>query len=150
MILDRIEHLNRYSLPHREKILGFLNSRDARSVADGEHEIDGRDLFVRVMTLELKPSTENRFETHQMYADLQYIAQGVELMQVAPVDQLKPATQYDAKGDYQFFTAEQFITDLVVRTGEFAIFYPGEAHRPGCLHPASQGPVKKLVFKIRL
>lgn len=150
MILDNIQNLSRYALPYKEKIAEFLNSRDPRNVPDGEHEICGRELFVRVMSNELKEANENKFETHQIYADLQYVASGVELMQVTPRDQLITITQYDQNGDYQFFKSEKFITDLVVREGEFTIFYPGEAHRPSCIYQNNKGKTKKLVFKIKI
>ena len=150
MILDKIDNLNRYNLPLKEKILQFLKSRDAQTVPDGEHEIDGRNLFVRVMSGPLKPAAENKFETHRAYADLQYVASGVELMQVAPNDLLKSITPYDKEGDFEFYQATDAITDLVVRAGEFTIFYPGEAHRPSCLYRQAPPVYKKLVFKIKI
>jgi len=93
MIIDAITQLSRYSIPQKEKIIAFLKSRDLRSVPDGEHEIDGRELFVRVMSYTPKPAAENKFEAHRVYADLQYVVEGVELMQTAPADQLKPVTE---------------------------------------------------------
>ncbi len=150
MILDTLEHLPRHAIPYADQILAFLKSRDPLTVPDGEHEIDGRNLFVRVMSYEPKPAQENKFETHRLHADVQYMARGIELMQVCPTDQLKPITEYDAKGDFHFFTSNGCITDLCVRQGEFTFFYPGEAHRPSCLYQNTRCSVKKLVFKIRI
>ncbi len=150
MILDHIDHLPRYALPYKDKIIAFLKAQDPKTVPDGEHEIDGRNLFVRVMSYEPKPAAENKFEAHRIYADLQYVADGVELMQVVSSDRLTPITEYLPEKEYQFFSAEKDITDLVVRTGEFTIFYPGEAHKPSCRHESNVGIVKKLVFKIKM
>ncbi len=150
MILDSIDQLGRYALPFKQDILNYLNSRDPLTVPDGEHEIKGRDLFVRVMSHIPKPTADNKLEAHRIHADLQFIAAGVEMMQTVPTDQLRPVTDYDAAGDFQFYTADGYANDFVLRTGQFAVFFPGEAHRPGCLYQDCRGPVKKLVFKIRM
>ena len=150
MILDTIENLSKYDVPAKDKIIAFLKSRDPKTVPDGEHEIDGRNLFVRVMSYTAKPASENSFEAHRIYADVQFVADGVELMQVAPKDQLTATTDYSEKDEYQFFKANGFISDLTVRRGEFTVFFPGEAHRPSCLHASYNGIVKKLVFKIKI
>lgn len=150
MISDHINNISRYNIPNMDKILHYLSNNDPKQVADGEHEIDGRNLFVRVMSYEPKPAAENKFETHQVYADLQFVASGIELMQLAPADQLTPLTAYDAAGDYHFFSAKVAITDLVVREGEFTVFFPGEAHRPSCRYADNTNKVKKLVFKIKI
>jgi len=150
VIFDRIKNLNKYSIPKVQAILGFIARNDCANFPDGEHEIEGRDLFVRVMSYVPKPAQENKFETHQVHADVQYIARGIELMQVARPEDLTPLTDYDTKSDYRFYKADKRITDLVVKEGEFTVFYPGEPHRPSCLYQNEQGKVKKLVFKIRM
>ncbi len=150
MIFDTINQLNHYSIPSKEKIISFLKNNDPRHLSDGEHSIDGKDLFVKVMSYVPKPALEKEFETHRVYADLQYVVTGVELMQTVPSTELKPNTEYDPVGDYQFFKAEHFINDHVVRAGQFMVFFPGEAHRPSCLYQNHTASVKKLVFKIRI
>ena len=150
MIIDHIKNLSRYNLPHKDAIIDFLKRQDPMTIPDGEHEILGRDLFVRVMSYEPKPANENRFEAHRIYADLQLVVGGCELMQTAPADQLVPMTEYDTQKEYQFFEAKGFINDSVIRSNEFAIFFPGEAHRPSCRYQDQESKVKKLVFKIKV
>ena len=105
MILDSIEHLQRYQIPLSDKIISFIKTQDCLHLPDEEIAIDGRNLFVRVMSYHLKPPAENRFETHQIYTDLQYVVEGSELMQIADSKQLTPATEYDPQKDYQFFVS---------------------------------------------
>ncbi len=154
MIHDHINNLSRYDLPYREEILAFLKANDPLSLVAPEIEINGRELFVRPSEYETKSPDKGKFETHRIYADLQYVVKGDEIMQTAPADALLPLTEYDVKGDYQFFLPTSDIrpqsSDVLVRTGEFTIFFPGEAHKP-CCHPAIvPAKVKKLVFKIRI
>ena len=150
MIFDRIENLSNYDLPHKADILAFLKANDALTLPVGEIEINGRELFVRPSEYETKRPQEGKFEAHRVYADLQLVVQGSEIMQTAPADALEQLTEYDPKGDYQFFQAFRNIASQLVRTGEFMVFFPGEAHRPCCSPSGAPVKVKKLVFKIRV
>jgi len=150
MIMDSIENLSRYAVAKSEAILKFIAEHDCIHLPDGEIEIQGRQLFVRIMSYTPKPAVENRFETHQIYADLQYLVSGAEIMQTARMKDLTPLADYDAKGDYRFFDASGEMTDLIVQAGEFAVFYPNQPHRPSCSYKGYKGFVKKLVFKIKM
>lgn len=150
MILDSLKNITRYSIPQTDNIIAFITKNNCFELPNGQIDIDGDNLFVRVMEYHPKDAAENKFETHRRYADVQYLVKGTELMQLIPADQLTPLGDYDSSGDYQFFKGEHFITDLAVREGEFAYFYPGEAHRPSCLYLEHRQMVKKLVFKVRI
>lgn len=151
MITDNIDHLRRYAVPKTEEILEFIARHDCANLPDGEIELEGRQLFVRIMSYHPKEASENSFEIHRIYADMQYIASGAELMQTARMDDLTPLTDYKPQEDYQFFKVSgHAMTEVTVKTGEFAVFYPQEAHRPSCLCEGYRGLVKKLVFKVRI
>ncbi|MBF0503899.1 MAG: YhcH/YjgK/YiaL family protein [Candidatus Omnitrophica bacterium] len=151
MIIDSIDHLERYAVPNSGEILKFIAEHDCANLPDGEIEIQGRQLFVRIMTYTPKPPLENRFEIHRIYADVQYVVSGTELMQTAHMNDLIPLTDYDQKGDYCFYkSSDDTMTDLIVKEGEFAVFYPPEPHRPSCLYDKYKGQVKKLVFKVKI
>jgi len=150
MINDNIKQLNRYAVPKAEAILKFIAAHNCAELEDGEKEIEGRELFVRIMSYVPKPADQNKFETHEVYADLQYVATGTEIMQTAESRDLTPTTGYDAKDDYRFYNINGPVNSLVVRSGFFTVFYPNEAHRPSCLFDGHRGMVKKLVFKIKM
>jgi biofilm protein TabA len=150
MIYDSIKELSRYDIPMLEEIKAFLKKQDPLSLNGTEIEINGRELFVRPGDYKTRLPEEGRFEAHKVYMDLQYVILGAEIMQFAPADALTPATEYDTKGDVVFFTAEKDITDVVVRAGEFVVYFPGEAHRPMCQRGLGPEAVKKLVFKIKI
>ena len=150
MITDHLDFLKRYAVPKAESILNFIASNDCAHLPDGEIEILGRELFVRVMSYTPKPAVENRFEIHRIHADLQYVAQGAEIMQTARLKDLEPLADYDPKGDFHFFKPCGAESDVIVQAGEFAVFYPNQPHRTSCLWKAYEGRVKKLVFKIKI
>ena len=150
MITDRLENLGRYAVPFAAEITAFLAAHDPVSLPVGEIEIKGRSLFVRPSAYTTKNSADGKFETHRVYADVQVVVKGAEIMETAPADVLESLTAYDPAGDYQFFKAGKDISRTVVRAGEFMVFFPGEAHKPCCSPEDGASAVKKLVFKVLL
>lgn len=150
MIYDSLTNLSRYAcLPRFPEVSAFLERTDVQSLAEGEFPISGDELFVKVLRYTPKQAAENFFETHRRYTDVQIVFRGVEQMQVTHPSSLLPHTSYDEETDFQFFTATDDISSMVVRENEFIVFSPGEAHKPGCRWGALDEPVLKLVFKIR-
>ena len=150
MIFDRLNNLSKYSvIPNLDSVLGFLKKNDVMALAEGDIEINGRDVYVKVLNYHPKTEQENSFETHRRYMDVQVVVHGREKMQVVDAQELSPTMNYDEKNDYQFFSANRNISDIVVGEKEFIVFFPGEAHKPGCLYCQSKDPVRKLVFKIK-
>jgi YhcH/YjgK/YiaL family protein len=151
MIIDTIQNLARYSIKHAEKILAFISQNGCTALPNEEIPIHGKDLYVRVQSYEPKHKDENKFETHVVHADVQYVVQGRELVQIAKLSELTPTMEHDIEKDYRLYTlnGSKHCTDLAINTGDFALFLPGEAHRPSCKLGDEIVTVKKLVFKIR-
>lgn len=128
--------------------LRWLRSMDP-AVADGRHPIHGDDVFALVATYETGPSTEKRFETHVRHVDLQYVADGQERILHAPAAALSIATPYDEAADVTFHAEPPFASSLLMRPGDLAVFFPADAHKPGCMAGARH-TVKKVVVKVRV
>jgi biofilm protein TabA len=128
--------------------LRWLRSMDA-SIADGRHAIDGDDVFALVATYETAPGTEKRFETHVRHVDLQYVADGHERILHAPATALTVETPYDDAADITFYAEPPFASSLLMRPGDLAIFFPQDAHKPGCM-AGGRHTVKKVVVKVRI
>ncbi len=128
--------------------LRWLRTMDP-AIADGRHSIDGDEVFALVSTYETGPSTEKRFETHVRHVDLQYVADGEERILHAPAGALSVATPYDEAADITFYAEPPFASSLLMRTGDLAIFFPEDAHKPGCMAGARH-TVKKVVVKVRV
>ncbi|MBF0386358.1 MAG: YhcH/YjgK/YiaL family protein [Candidatus Omnitrophica bacterium] len=148
MIVDTIANLGRYNIPSRKEIARYLAGKEALLLSVPELEINGRALFVRPSAYVTRNAEEGRFESHVKYMDLQYVFQGCEIMETAPADAREALTEYDPKADNQFYKAGKDISRFLVRAGEFAVFFPGEAHRPCCSPETGACEVKKLVFKV--
>lgn len=128
--------------------LRWLRSMDP-AIADGRHPIGEDGVFALVATYETGPSTEKRFETHVRHVDLQYVADGQERILHAPAAALSVQTPYDEPTDIAFYAEPPFASSLLMRTGDLAIFFPEDAHKPGCMAGARH-TVKKVVVKVRV
>ena len=150
MIFDSIENLGKYAcIPHLDSILNFIRNTDISKLPVGDIEIKGKDLFVKVLRYAPKDSSENFFETHSNYTDVQMIYEGLEAMHIVAPIHLTKTDEFKMKGDFTFYKATENISEFVVGKDEFTVFFPGEPHKPGCLYKSIKNPVLKLVFKVR-
>jgi biofilm protein TabA len=150
MILDQIQRSNRYEGldPLIALGLAFLRDFDA-DTPDGRIDLSGDDLFALVQSYHTAPATEKRFETHRVYADIQFVATGRERILYSPVEALEVETDYDASTDLVFYREPAASTSLLMQPGTFAVFYPDDAHKPGCMAGGREA-VKKVVLKVRV
>lgn len=150
MISDSFDNSARYHIPYFAQIARFLEERGSAEISEGEIEILGRDLFVRVSEYVPGRPDKKQFEAHRIYADFQFIAAGREIIQYTSEPNLKSSAHYDEREDIQFFETPSDLSSLVVFAGQFVFFFPGELHRPCCQADPNPGKVRKLVFKIRM
>jgi YhcH/YjgK/YiaL family protein len=151
MILDHLSNASLYRGigPRFARGLDWLRAFDPKTPT-GRIAIEGDDLYAMIQAYETKPAAEKPFESHRVYADVQYVVAGDELMQYALVKELTKVTMpYDAKKDAALYADPARATDLVLRTGMFAIFWPEDGHKPGCAL-AAPAKVQKVVLKVRL
>jgi len=123
----------------------FKNSETA---ASGIHELGMPNWFVNVHGYATQPRELCVWENHTRTVDIQYIIEGVEGIDFARVEVLGEKTLYKSETDTQKFSPGAFLSShLVLHAGEFAVFFPGEAHRPKI---AVNEPcmLRKLVVKI--
>ena len=128
--------------------LRWLRSMDP-AIPDGRHPIDGDDVFALVQTYDTVPGTEKRLETHVRHVDLQLVADGHERILHAPAAALTVETPYNDATDIAFYADPPFASSLLMRPGDLAIFFPDDAHKPGCMAGARH-TVRKVVVKVRI
>jgi YhcH/YjgK/YiaL family protein len=150
MIFDQLKNLNRYSqIPYLKEIQDFLSTLKTFP-KEQEIEILERELFVRTGEYETGPAAEKQFEAHTIYADLQLMIAGEEVMEISLESNPKPVTSYQEEADIRFFANPEEISPVHVPAGHFTVFFPGELHKPGCQVNGRSGKIQKLVFKIKM
>lgn len=152
MIYDKIENaVNYYTLGARfEKALKFLKNYQGQ-VSSDKIMIDGSDVFAMIqksnITYDINP---NDWECHKKFADIQYMYKGEELFGVNNTKELQPLTDYDDSRDIQFLKGNNAENYFTLRSGDFVILFPQDAHSPS-RHPASGMRENwRVVIKVRL
>jgi biofilm protein TabA len=150
MILDSLTVAAQYERldPGIALGLAYLRNFDP-DTPDGRYALDDDDLFAMVQSYDTAPATESRFEAHRKYLDIQYVAAGSERILHLPTELVEVETPYSDAGDVVFFKEPGVSSSLLLRPGQFAVLYPTDAHKPGCM-AGGRERVKKVVVKVRM
>jgi biofilm protein TabA len=153
MIVGKLEELMGQipASPRLQQALSYLAEARSQNLADGRYEIDGEAVYALVQSYETLPMDEkSKYEAHRKYIDVQYIAQGIEVMGWAPLSDMQVTKEYLAEKDVTNGTCAFEASTLVkVAAGQAAIFFPEDAHAPK-LAAGTPAPVKKIVVKVAI
>jgi len=130
-----------------ERAFEFLARTDLAALPLGRTDIEGTDMFLTVSEAETRAPAQVKFEAHRRYIDIQLVVRGQESIGYAPVASLVTAEPYDATKDIEFFSVPQESATLALRAGDFAVFAPGDGHRPS-LHLDGPHVSRKVVVKV--
>lgn len=131
-----------------EKVLEIIEDLDFDTVECGKYVVDD-DIYYMVQEYETKYPHEARYEAHQKYVDVQYILKGEERMEFAETSDLEVDEAYNSENDAVFLKDPKVVDACIVEAGDYRIFYPEDAHKPGlCVEKPSK--VKKIVAKIKI
>lgn len=150
MIIDKIKNFNRYLSLHADfaKVAAVIEKFSDPAIESGKYEIDSERVFAVVQSYDTKEAVPDKFENHRKYIDIQYITAGTEQIHVKEMTGLTVDFPFDEPHDYEFYrTPDSFVT-AELEKGEFAIFWPGESHRPGVITDKGSAPLHKVIFKI--
>ena len=150
MIYDRLENFGKYFHTGSPlfSALSFAVEFDP-SKPDGRYEIESEKVYALVSSYKTSPASQNRFEIHRKYADVQVVIEGEEKLEVSLLPELKSVSEYYDVKDTVFLESPRDSASLLMRRGDFAVIYPNEAHRPNCdVHEKLR--VRKIVVKVRM
>jgi YhcH/YjgK/YiaL family protein len=147
MIIDKIKNAPLYyGLNKRlETALRFLQGNELSKMAPGKYEIDGDKIYALIHHYETTPKEKGLWEAHRRYIDVQYVAEGSELMGYANIGDMKVSKEYDNGEDYLLF--DGCGDYLTVEPGTFVILTPEDAHMPGTAIAETRS-VTKVVVKV--
>lgn len=151
MIKDSIQNAAAYQSlsPGIARALELARSGQLEHLAPGRHELDGDALYVMVQRNALGKWDDARWEAHRRYIDIQFVLSGQQVIGYCDRALLASDTGYDAERDLEFLRDGDG-AHLLMRKGDFAVFYPQDAHRPNVLAPglAAGACVDMAVFKV--
>lgn len=137
-------------LPALQKGPQYLRDTDFSTLEIGKHSIDGDNMFAIVSEYVPDVKENRKAETHNKYIDIQYIAAGEEIMGFADLaNGTEKPEGYLADKDATFYSTVKEEIDITVKQGMFAVFFPWDIHRPGCVSQPGV-KVRKVVLKIKM
>lgn len=146
MIVDTLQNTERVEKLHPlfKKAFDYLKYTDFTQVKDGKVETDDPRLYFTVVNLRGKDPQDAVLETHQKYIDIQIPIVGVESIGWKAGEELMIILEdYCSEKDITFY--HDFPTTYTkLYPGQFAVYFPEDAHAPGI----GQGDIRKVVAKI--
>lgn len=138
------------ALPGLEKLeraFAFLESASVDSKAPGRYDLDAERMYATITQNKTRAIEAAQFESHRKYIDLHYLIRGRELIGAADPANLREAIAYSAEKEIAMYERPEKYRKLILNPGEFVVFFPGQAHMPGC-HAGKDAEIKKVVVKI--
>ncbi len=156
MIFDNIKSFEAYQeiLPSNiYKGLLWIKENADSSLGEGNTPLNESD-FAIIQSYNTKPLKEGFFENHHRFIDIQYMISGREWIFHAKKGEkwLKNSKEYRNEDDIEFYHPKKEMestTRIMMKQGDFAIFWPGDLHMP-CISPKDrENLATKIVVKIR-
>ncbi len=133
-----------------QKALVYLRDTDFTNMECGKVELDGQRMFAMIQEMESDDVENRKAESHEKYVDIQYSISGGERIGYAVLDE-EAIVKTDMRPDKDviFYETPQAETFVEFKPGTFAIFFPTDIHRPGCLLKQKE-TIRKVVVKIHV
>lgn len=149
MIIDTLANSDRSRLLHPlfAQAFAFARRPEAATLPDGRHVIAGDRLYAVAAHSVGRPQAEALLEAHRRYIDIQIVLGGHETIGWAPLAAVADTAMppgYDPQDDIILFSRPATLW-LPVLPGQFAIFFPEDAHAPLATPGAA---VHKLILKV--
>lgn len=149
MVTGDINSLNAAGLhPVLAEALMLALTARPQEKAPGRYELRGDDIFMNIMTFATQPADSKKAELHLQYVDIQLLLAGEEHILFGHTDSARQCEEMHVDEDYQLCRAIENEQGVTLKPGMFAVFMPGEPHKPGCI-VGEPGEIKKGVVKVR-
>lgn len=151
MVIDKLEKADLYAgLSEKiKKGLEILKDEKLSAKKDGRYEIDGDNIYCLIQRYTTKPVEEGRLEAHRKYIDIQFAAEGEEMIGHSEISQLNVDKPYDEVKDVIFYEVPEEINTVKLSKGTFCILFPQDGHMP-CCQLAGPSEVLKVVVKVKI
>lgn len=147
MIVDKLCHLSNYTglNPNLDKAIRWLGQFKSETAFEGHEKIDGENVYCNCGCQATRKREDADYEAHRKYIDIHVCLGGRERILVAPQKELTCLSEYDAEKDILWLEGKDK-WDITLKTGEFLICFPEDAHVP-LLDDGEEGKVNKMVVK---
>ena len=149
MMSDELRSLPSAGLhPVLQQALTLAVAANLQEKTPGRYELQGDNIFMNVMQFATQSPEQKKAELHREYIDIQVLLSGEERILFGMTDSARQCEEMHVEDDYQLCSQIADEQAIVLKPGRFAIFMPGEPHKPGCVVQAPMD-IKKVVIKVR-
>ncbi len=128
-----------------KKALAFFAEYDAASHQATPVMLEGR-ITVNRAAYTTSARDDAQMEAHRQYVDVMFLAEGEEALYYKPLEEAE-MRPYDPAVDASLGALEEDAARFHFRAGQFAVFFPQDAHCPSQLWKMPSN-VKKLIAKV--
>ena len=149
MMIGNISDINEKSLLPEIllKFLNYIKTADFSKLTDEKHSLE-EDIILNLSSYQTKKLEDKKAEAHKKYIDIQYIISGTELIGLGfHNSENELLEKYNEEKDCIFYKKIVNEHYLIMNKGMFAIFFPTDIHRPGCIFN-EKSDIRKVVIKI--
>jgi YhcH/YjgK/YiaL family protein len=133
-----------------EKAIAWLRGENWKTMPLGKIEIGGTRVYATRSSSKTKLPEAARYETHWLYADIQMLIAGTEIIEVCRPELLTGAAPYNPEKDIEFYAGTPAPVHQVVLSAPLAaVFFPEDAHKPS-IAVGKPATVNKVVVKVAL
>lgn len=148
MLIGHLHQTNTTLPTAIEAALQHLRETDYTHIAPGKYPIDAERMFAIVQDPLTQDWEMGRPEYHARHIDVQFLLAGEEVLGFLPANpRLIPCDDFLEERDIAFVEPQANETRIVLTPGMYAVFFPGELHRP-CRALHTPMHIKKIVIKI--
>ncbi len=149
MMMGEVQSLPSAGLhPALQDALTLALAARPQEKAPGRYELQGDNIFMNVMTFNTQSPVEKKAELHEQYIDIQLLLNGEERILFGMAGTARQCEEFHHEDDYQLCSTIDNEQAIILKPGMFAVFMPGEPHKPGCV-VGEPGEIKKVVVKVK-
>lgn len=129
-----------------KRAFAFLRRPDLGTLPEGWYEL-GEGVRASVQHYVTMAAHALSFETHERFFDVQYIVEGEEKIGVCGRNGLTVKERYEEGNDITFYEEPALSGSVLLRSGDYVVLSPRDAHKPRCVAGTPKA-VKKIVVKV--
>jgi YhcH/YjgK/YiaL family protein len=130
------------------KAINYLRNNNFMDMKTGVYEIEGKDIYAQVIDATTREKDDVKPEVHRKYIDVQFSVEGKEKIGFArDTGNNKISEDLIKEKDIKFYENVENEIDLIMKAGDFAVFFPNDVHRPACAL-GEKGTIRKVIIKI--
>ncbi|AGH80060.1 mannitol dehydrogenase [Psychromonas sp. CNPT3] len=119
----------------------------AQSNNDGKHSIGDEGVFVVLASVTTEPEADRKAEFHREHIDIQILLEGEERLGYSNTLSVEDKARIPAEDDLYFVDDVENENFVNLKSGDYALFYPGQIHRPLCAIDQVVA-IRKAIIKI--